>query len=107
MSTARRRPPRHRTWPRLLVLLLALLVPGAHAQAQAAPALTASAETTEHDTLDTLLRPPARTLHQADAPERVASLPGPAPAGAAARPHPAAPGPCSSLSLPRTVVLRC
>ncbi|WP_330458691.1 hypothetical protein OIB37_18410 [Streptomyces sp. NBC_00820] len=110
MSTARTRPPRHRAWLRLLVLLLALLVPGAHAQAQAAPALTASAEPAEHDALDTLVRPPARALHQADAPERATPLPGQAPAGTAAHPRPrafGAPGAPFALPLLRTVVLRC
>ncbi|MEU2053030.1 hypothetical protein [Streptomyces bungoensis] len=49
MSTAPRRPPRHRAWPRLLVLLLALLVPGAHVQAQAAPVPAFAAGAAEHE----------------------------------------------------------
>ncbi|MCF1600441.1 hypothetical protein, partial [Streptomyces muensis] len=68
MSTAStaRRPSRSRAWLRVLVLLLALLVPGAHAQAHAAAPPTAtgamgsSGELAEHDVLDTVLRPPAR-----------------------------------------------
>lgn len=85
-STARCRP-RSRAWLRVLVLLLALLVPGAHAQAHALPVLTGvvaggtavpgasgapgtsgssgssggpSGEIAEHDVLDTALRPSAR-----------------------------------------------
>ncbi|MFJ9816094.1 hypothetical protein ACIRU3_12615 [Streptomyces sp. NPDC101151] len=100
--------PRSRTWLRVLVLLLALWVPGAHVQAQAAPALAASSETAEHDVLDTLLRPPARSLHQADAAERTAPLPDPAaPARPAPRPCPAMPRPPYAVALLRTVVLRC
>jgi hypothetical protein len=106
-STAHHRPPRPRAWLRLLVLLLALLVPGVHAQAQAAPAVAMSAETAEHDVLDTLLRPPARTVHRADAPERTAPLPDPAAARPPARPCPAAPRAPYAVPLLRTVVLRC
>ncbi|MGW2742878.1 hypothetical protein [Streptomyces sp. NPDC001450] len=100
--------PRSRTWLRVLVLLLALWVPGAHLQAQAAPAPAVSAETAEHDVLDTLLRPPARTLHQTDAPERTAPLPDPpTPVRPALRPCPAVPRPPYAVPLLRTVVLRC
>ncbi|SOD85352.1 hypothetical protein SAMN06272765_2765 [Streptomyces sp. Ag109_G2-15] len=100
--------PRSRTWLRVLVLLLALWVPGAHLQAQAAPAPAVSAETSEHDVLDTLLRPPARTLHHTDAPERAAPLPDPpAPVRPALRPCPAVPRPPYAVPLLRTVVLRC
>ncbi|ANP57209.1 hypothetical protein J2Z21_004019 [Streptomyces griseochromogenes] len=110
MSTARRRPPRPHAWLRLLVLLLALLVPGTHAQAQAEPTPTALAETVEsveHDALDTLVRPPAGAVHRADAPERPAPLSDPAPARPAARSCPAVPRPPYTLPLLRTVVLRC
>jgi hypothetical protein len=96
-----------RTWLRVLVLLLALWVPGAHAQAQAAPALTAAAETAEHDGLDTALRPPSRTVHRADVPERPAPLPDPALGRPAPHPCLAAPGAPYAPALPRTVVLRC
>ncbi|MER6733566.1 hypothetical protein [Streptomyces puniciscabiei] len=99
--------PRSRTWLRVLVLLLALWVPGAHVQAEAAPALGASAETFDHDVLDTLLRPPAPAVHRADAPERPAPLPDPAPARPAARPRSGTPRVPYALPLLRTVVLRC
>jgi hypothetical protein len=89
------------------VLLLALLVPGVHVQAQALPAWTTAAET-EHDVHHgTLLRPPARTVRRAPAAERTAPLPGPAPARPAAPPCPAAPLPPHAVPLLRTVVLRC
>ncbi len=92
----------------MLVLLLAVWVPGAHVQAQPAPAPAASAAASEHDHLDTLPRPPARVSRPAGAPERPSSLPGPAPAGAAAPPCPAAPrAPSAAVCLLRTVVLRC
>ncbi|MEU4034059.1 hypothetical protein [Streptomyces collinus] len=102
--------PRTRTWLRVLVLLLALWVPGAHAQATAAPALAmpAPAGTAEHDVLDSPLRPPARTLHQPDAADRTAPpLVVPAPARPAPGPRPAVPLPPSAVPLLRTVVLRC
>ncbi|MFE5815799.1 hypothetical protein [Streptomyces sp. NPDC056479] len=107
MSTARCRSRSH-AWLRALVLLLALLVPGAHAQAHALPTVAvASAEIAEHDALDTALRPAAR------ADRRTALRTRPAP--------PSKPAPCASpgprLTAPhrppyvphplRTVVLRC
>ncbi|MEU1465467.1 hypothetical protein ABZ467_33320 [Streptomyces sp. NPDC005727] len=101
------RIPRSRTWLRVLVLLLAVWVPGAHVQPQPAPAPAASAGTSEHDHLDTLPRPPARVSHPAGAPERPAPLPGPAPAPAAAPPGRAVPRPPGAVPLLRTVVLRC
>ena len=99
--------PRSRNRLRVLVLLLALWVPGAHVQALAAPALAVAAETAEHDVFDTALRPPARAVHRADVPERPAPLPGPAPVRPAARPRPATPGTPYAPALLRTVVLRC
>ncbi|AOR37238.1 hypothetical protein BFF78_22015 [Streptomyces fodineus] len=98
------------------MLLLALWVPAAHVQAHTAPAPGASAEAFEHDAPDTpdapgvpdtLVRPSARTVHRADAPERPAPLPDPAPAAPAARPCSAPPRAPYPPSLPRTVVLRC
>ncbi|KOV75429.1 hypothetical protein ADL02_34675 [Streptomyces sp. NRRL WC-3723] len=88
-------------------MLLALWVPGAHVPAQAVPDLAVAAETAEHDVLDTPLRPPARAIHRADAPERLAPLPTPAPARPAARPGPGAPRAPYTAPLLRTVVLRC
>ncbi|MEV5387433.1 hypothetical protein [Streptomyces sp. NPDC052721] len=102
-----RSTPRGRTWLRVVVLLLALWVPGAHGPAQAVPDLAVAAETAEHDVLDTPLRPPARSVHRADAPERLAPLPAPAPARPAARPGPAAHRAPYTAPLLRTVVLRC
>ncbi|WP_031164602.1 hypothetical protein [Streptomyces durhamensis] len=99
--------PRSRTWLRVLVLLLALWVPGVHAQAQAAPALGVSDEAFEHDVFDALVRPPARVVHRADAPERPAPLPDPGPARPAARTCHATPRVPYSPPLLRTVVLRC
>ncbi|MER6384073.1 hypothetical protein [Streptomyces sp. NPDC001250] len=98
---------RSRTWLRVLVLLLALWVPCAHAQAQAAPALGLSAEAFEHEALDSLVRPPDSALHQADAPERPAPLPDPAPTGPTARMCPGTPRVAYAPLLLRTVVLRC
>ncbi|MBX7552850.1 hypothetical protein [Streptomyces sp. NPDC004232] len=114
MSRTSRRP-RSRTWLRVLVLLLALWVPVAHAQAHAAPVCAVSADTSEHhdghdvtdalDGLDLLLRPAARAVHRADAPECPAPLPGPA--APARRPCPAALRAPYATPLLRTVVLRC
>ncbi|WBO65280.1 hypothetical protein [Streptomyces camelliae] len=121
MSRTPRRPRSHdrprsrawlrsRTWLRVLVLLLALWVPAAQAQALAAPASGVAAGTFEHDGTDgadvpdALVRPPARAVHKADVPERPAPLPGPAPARPGIRACPAAP---YAAPLLRTVVLRC
>ncbi|MGW1722738.1 hypothetical protein ACWCQK_07350 [Streptomyces sp. NPDC002306] len=109
-STAPRRLPYGRACLRALVLLLALLVPGTHAEIHAAPAAFAAAGETaaEYDVLDGALRPPARTAHRPVAPLRPAPLPDPAP-GAARGPAGTAPlgssyPPHPALS---TVVLRC
>ncbi|WP_333776388.1 hypothetical protein [Streptomyces sp. IBSBF 3136] len=100
--------PRTRARLRVLVLLLALWVPGAHVQATAAPALSVPAGTAEHDVLDSPLRPPARALHQPDAADRTAPpAAAPAPARPAPGPRPAVPLPPSAVPLLRTVVLRC
>ncbi|MFC7906569.1 hypothetical protein ACWDRX_17120 [Streptomyces nigra] len=109
MSTARS-GARGRVWLRIVVLLLALLVPGAHAQAHALPvAVTVEAEAVEHDALDTALRPPARSARRAGAPLAVRPCPvppsPPAPAAGRAVDRPvAAP---HVPPLPDTVVLRC
>ncbi|MFE0510811.1 hypothetical protein [Streptomyces sp. NPDC058964] len=106
MSTTRR-PRRGRTWPRVLVLLLVLLVPGARAEMHVAPVV--AADIVDHDTLDTALRPPSRTTPRpavparpASSPDRVAAvaerLPGP-PAAVRRPPH--------ALQCLRSVVLRC
>jgi hypothetical protein len=79
----------------------------AHVPAQAVPDLAVAAEADGHDIPDTPLRPAARAVHRADAPERLAPLPDPAPARPAARPCPATPRVPYAPPLLRTVVLRC
>ncbi|MEV5531622.1 hypothetical protein [Streptomyces prunicolor] len=99
--------PRSHAWLRALVLLLALLVPGTHAEMRAMP-VAASAETTiEYDVLDTAaaLRPVSLTVHRPTAPLRPA--PGPAARAPRARSFPAPPSPPYTLRVLRTVVLRC
>ncbi|MBK3571798.1 hypothetical protein JHN47_50010, partial [Streptomyces sp. MBT62] len=66
MSTARSLP-RSRAWLRALVLLLALLVPGAHAEMRAVPVASSVETTIEYDVLDTAtaaLRPSALAVHR-------------------------------------------
>ncbi|MFI7408136.1 hypothetical protein ACIBU0_05625 [Streptomyces sp. NPDC049627] len=109
MSSARSFP-RSRTWLRVLVLLLALLVPGAHAQVHALPAVAeVSGEAAEQDVLDTVLRPPARTDRRS--PVRLLPAPVPAPKQApgdpACHPRSAPPRPPYVPHILRTVVLRC
>ena len=104
MSTARRLP-RSRVWLRALVLLLALLVPGAHAEAHAASAV--SVQSAEYDVLDTALQPPAHAVHRPAVPLRPAPLPARAPGVPEGRPLPAPPGPSYALHTVRCVVLRC
>lgn len=113
MSTAStaRRPSRSRAWLRVLVLLLALAVPGAHAQAHALPVVAgALGEVAEHDVLDTALRPAARgDRRSAVRPARSGTDPQPKPARCVrAGPTPAAPPrPPYLTHVLRTVVLRC
>ncbi|MDH6451273.1 MULTISPECIES: hypothetical protein [unclassified Streptomyces] len=104
MSTVRRPPHRH-AWLRALVLLLALLVPGAPAQTHAAHVV--AGEIAEHDVLDTALRPPARAAQRAAVPLRPAPRPEPVPGVPADRPRPAPPRPPYALPVLRSVVLRC
>jgi len=110
VSTARR-GSRSRVWLRAVVLLLALLVPGAGVHAHALPvAVTAGAEAVEHDILDAAVRPAVRSDRRAGTRRPVRPCAGPphrpAPAPVASRTHrpAAAPG---VPPLPRTVVLRC
>lgn len=109
MSTPQQshRAARRRAWPRLLVLLLVLLLPMAHAEAAAGPVAVVAGEAVEADVLDTALRPPARGGHRpvaAQRPVRSAT-----PRGPIAQAHPAhAPtGPPYPLRTLRSVVLRC
>ncbi|WP_416978044.1 hypothetical protein [Streptomyces sp. T028] len=103
MSTAARLP-RSRTWLRVLVLLLALSVPGAPAEFSAAPVV--AGETIEYDAVDTALRP-SPCAHRPAAPLRPAPRPAPAPGEPAPRPLPAPPGTPYAPHTLRTVVLRC
>ncbi|GAA2586786.1 MULTISPECIES: hypothetical protein [Streptomyces] len=103
------RGTRRNAWPRVLVLLLALLVPGAHAEAHTGPTATVSGESTavECDVLDTALRPSARAARRTAVPLRPAPLPAPGPAYTAPRPMPVPPGPPHAPRPPRSEVLRC
>ncbi|MGW0575526.1 hypothetical protein ACWD25_06040 [Streptomyces sp. NPDC002920] len=95
---------RGRTWPRVLVLLLALLIPGAPAEASAPPVVMA--EITEYDVPDTALRPTSCAA-RAVAPLRPAPGRAPAPRVPADRHRPTPSGPPYALLARRTVVLRC
>ncbi|MGX1560347.1 hypothetical protein [Streptomyces sp. NPDC055506] len=103
------RGTRRTSWPRVLVLLLALLVPGAHAEAHTGPAAAVSGESTavECDVLDTVLRPSARAARRTAVPLRPAPLPAPGPVYTAPRPAPVPPGPPHAPRPPRSEVLRC
>ncbi|MDF3302263.1 hypothetical protein [Streptomyces tropicalis] len=113
MSTAppARRAARRHAWLRMLVLLLALLVPGVHAGAHpagvAAVAGQAGDGTAEQDVLDAVLRPAVRTAERSAGPLRPAPLPDAAPPAGA---DPRAAGPSRPACVPhalRRVVLRC
>ncbi|MGI5426918.1 hypothetical protein [Streptomyces sp. CA-179760] len=103
------RGTRRNSWPRVLVLLLALLLPGEHAEACTAPAATVSGESTavECDVLDTVLRPSGRAARRTVVPLRPAPLPAPWRAYTAPRPVPVPPGPPHDPRPPRSEVLRC
>ena len=104
MSTVRSVSRGH-AWLRTLVLLLALLVPGAHAEVHAAP--SAATEIVEYDALDVALRPPADALHRTVVALRPAPLQAPPRDTPADRPLPAPPLPPHALQALRSVVLRC
>ncbi|MFC9506632.1 hypothetical protein [Streptomyces sp. NPDC057002] len=104
------RGTRRTSWPRVLVLLLALLVPGAHAEAHTgstAAAVSGESTAVECDILDTVLRPSARAARRTAVPLRPAPLPAPGPAHTAPRPSPVPPGPPPAPRPPRSEVLRC
>ncbi|MET8247494.1 hypothetical protein ABZV31_25580 [Streptomyces sp. NPDC005202] len=117
MSTAphARRAARRSACLRVLVLLLALLVQGEHAEAHAAPVVAVAGETgetggtaAEQDVIDAALRPPARHGERAVVRLRPAPLTDPAPARAEDhRPAPVPPHPPYRLHALRSVVLRC
>ncbi|WP_328781728.1 hypothetical protein [Streptomyces canus] len=104
MRTVRRLPHRH-IWLRTLVLLLALLAPGAPAQTHASH--VAAGEIAEYDALDTALRPPARAAHRTAVPLRPAPRQETAPDVRERRSVPAPPRPPYTLPALRSVVLRC
>lgn len=109
MSTARSLP-RSRAWLRVLVLLLALTVPGTHTEMHVASA--ASMEIVEYDVLDMAVRPPAhavRAIRRAVVPLRPVPLPayGTPDTGRARVAPPRPPHPLHSLHALRSVVLRC
>ncbi|MFH9009203.1 hypothetical protein ACH4E5_38950 [Streptomyces afghaniensis] len=103
------RATRRSTWPRVLVLLLALLVPGAHAEAHAGPTAVISAESTavECDVLDTALRPPARGARRTAVPLRPTPLPSSGSAYTAPHPVRVPPGPRHDPRPLCSEVLRC
>lgn len=87
------KPPRSRAWLRALVLLLALLVPGTHAEVRATSVASSAGTTVEYDVLDpaAALRPVSLTVrfyHRASA----------------ARAHPGVPGAPGAL-LPRAALV--
>ncbi|MFJ9739301.1 hypothetical protein [Streptomyces sp. NPDC101166] len=110
MSTARRLP-RSRRWLRVLVLLLAVVVPGAAAEAAAVPALSAAVvETAELDGFDAAPRLPYGGACRAVAPARPSSRPARTPAAPPGRLLPPRACPPYALDVSdvlRTVVLRC
>ncbi|EFL33250.1 predicted protein [Streptomyces viridochromogenes DSM 40736] len=103
------RGTRPNAWLRVLVLLLALLVPGAHAEAHTGAVAAVSGESTavECDVLDTAPRPPARVVRRTAVPLRPALLTSPGPAYTARRAVPVPPGTPHALRPPRSEVLRC
>ncbi|GGS38562.1 hypothetical protein AB0E75_12730 [Streptomyces griseoviridis] len=110
--TRRARCPRA---ARVLVLLLALFVPGAHAQASVPPSAPIAADAgsggtaAEYDLLDTAPRVPARATRRPCAPRRPAPPPGVRHRPAAVVPPsaPSWPFPPARPPVPRCVVLRC
>ncbi|MGW1539364.1 hypothetical protein ACWCPM_03580 [Streptomyces sp. NPDC002309] len=109
MSTPQqtRRAARRRVWPRLLVLLLALLLPMAHAEAAAGPVAVVAGEAVEADVLDTALRPPGRGGHRPAVAQRPVRAAAPQEPSTQARPAHAPTGPPYTLRTVRSVVLRC
>ncbi|MGW2565434.1 hypothetical protein [Streptomyces sp. NPDC001537] len=104
MSTVRSLPRGH-AWLRTLVLLLALLVPGAHVEAHTAP--PSATEIVEYDALDAAVRPAADALHRTVVALRPAPLQAPPLDTPADRALPAPPRLPHALHALRSVVLRC
>ncbi|MBO7936906.1 hypothetical protein ACGFZG_31330 [Streptomyces antibioticus] len=106
MSSTARRVSRGRAWLRAVVLLLALLAPGAAAEVSVA---SVAAEVVEYDVAGPVLRPAPGVRRPAVPPSPVPPPPAP-PAAPAARPgteRPAPRGAPYALVVSRTVVLRC
>ncbi|MGW0610231.1 hypothetical protein [Streptomyces sp. NPDC002788] len=103
------RVPRRPAWLRVLVLLLALLVPGAHAEAHTGPPATVSGESTTVvcDLLDTAPRPSPRGSRRTAVAPRPAPPPGPGPAHTTRSPVPVRRDPPPDPRPPRSEVLRC
>ncbi|MDH6215191.1 hypothetical protein [Streptomyces pseudovenezuelae] len=99
MSTARSLS-RSRAWLRVLVLTLALLVPGETCAAEPVPA-TASVE---YDAVEAALPPLVRTANRRAVPLRPVPLPAPAPAAPRIPAGAVLPRTPDTL---RTVILRC
>ncbi|WP_432080124.1 hypothetical protein [Streptomyces sp. WAC 04229] len=91
-------------WLRVLVLLLALVVPCAHATAEAAPTATVAAGAVgEYDQVDSALRAPVRSGRRAGPERPVARR-----AAGRVRSAPSVPAVQRSRACgPRSVVLRC
>ncbi|MEU6222087.1 hypothetical protein [Streptomyces sp. NPDC047042] len=114
MSPAARAPyascvVRRGVWLRVLVLLLALFLPGTAAHCAAAESVVSGAAAAEHDVLDTALRLPGRSGHRPVVPLRPVPRPPLSarhPATTAAHPLPVQP-PRPEPRIPRSVVLRC
>ncbi|MFF3373323.1 hypothetical protein ACFYXF_10265 [Streptomyces sp. NPDC002680] len=92
---------------RVLVLLLALLVPGTAAHCGAAESVVTSGTAAEYDVHDTAARPPGRYGHRPVVPLRPAPRPPSArhPVATAGHPLPVPPRPMPPAL--RSVVLRC
>ncbi|MFD4261844.1 hypothetical protein ACFWR9_30545 [Streptomyces sp. NPDC058534] len=88
---------------RVLVLLLALVVPCAHATAEAVPTATVAGAVGEYDQVDSALRAPVRSGRRAGPERSVVRR-----AAGRARSAPSVPAvPRSRACGPRSVVLRC
>ncbi|GGZ24563.1 hypothetical protein [Streptomyces poonensis] len=107
------RTVRRCVWPRVLLLLLALLLPAAHAGAATAPAVAVTTETADQDALESTARFPARQVCRAHRPTAARRPVPPAPPAHPRRQDaeraplllpPPAP---YALLIRRSVVLRC
>ncbi|MEU1849177.1 hypothetical protein ABZ499_07785 [Streptomyces sp. NPDC019990] len=105
------RGTRPSAWPRVLVLLLALLAGAGAAcpEAYTEPTATVSGESTAvaYDAFDAALRPPARSARRTPVPMRPVPPPCPGPAYAAPTAVPVPPGPSVDPRPLRSEVLRC